>query len=547
MQLGTKGADLCRRIGEAFAKKGGLLSFWQETADNFYPERADFTTMRSMGEDFVSSLYASEPILFRRDFGNYISAALRPKGRTWFVPRARDSKLHKNTSVRTYLEEKGDVTLSLFRDRKSNFSNAMRQGDHDWVTFGNSVTTGEVRRDGMGLLFRTWHLRDVAWATNYDGEIDTVYRRIMVSLRNLCSREKEAEWSIHPRVKERLEKNPEEQIEIHHVMMPAAEYDPMDKALKLKWMSIYIDTTNQWEMSAKNVRTFNYAISRWFTVDTSPYAFSPCVICALPDGRSLQTMTWSIIEAGEKAVEPPMVAVNEAVLSGVDLRAGMVTWVDNRYDERTGEAVRAIELGGSPQFGEAIRQGITGNLKEAFYLNKLFLPNLGVQMTAEEIMRRHEEFLRVAQPVIEPAENERNGPILDMAIELAQFAGLWGDLKEMPKELIGKETDYTYDNPLEDAQRQSKSNAYRSSMEIVASTKQLMDPAIVENFDGDQAFRDAIGGVAPPNWLRSEDAAAQAVDGARKMAAVNSAAQQAADLAGAAGKAGMAMPQQAAA
>jgi hypothetical protein len=506
--LGAHGQLVCQQVLDAFTKRDSLMSFFQDISEHFYPERADFTIEHSLGEDFASRLYASEPSLFRRDFGNYIDAALRPWGRDWFKIVAQDPRLRKVLSVQQYLETRSEMTMQLLKDRRSNFSNAVRAGDHDWVTFGNAVTSVEGRSDGMGLRFRTWHLRDCAWRENYDGEVDTFYRKIKVSVRNLCSQERSKNWSIPPKVKEKLAKTPNDMVEIYHVLVPSMEYAP-DKKTDAGWYSCYLMPDMQWEISAKPEYVFNYSVSRWFRIDSSPYALSPCTIIALPDGRTLQTMTWSIIEAGEKAVEPPLVAQSEAILSGVDIRSGMVTWVDQRYDERTGEAIRALELGATPEFGEALRQGITGNLKDAFYLSKLFLPQNNPQMTAEEVQRRHEEFLRVAQPVIAPAESERNASILDIAVEMAIRMKLWGPLDEMPQELRGRDVEYTFDNPLQDAQRQSKAFAFNTSMGIVSQAKQLLKPGVTEHFDETQAFRDAIAGVAPPNWLKDPDQAAE--------------------------------------
>lgn len=509
-QLGSHGQMICQQVLDAFTRRGSLMSFFQDIAEHFYPERADFTIDHTLGEDFASRLYASEPSLFRRDFGNYLDAALRPWGREWFKIVPRDPRRAKLLPVQQYLDVRTQITAQLLKDRRSNFSNAARAGDHDWVTFGNAATSVEGRADGTGLRFRTWHLRDCAWRENYDGEVDTFYRKIKVTVRNLCAQADSKGWDIPPKVKEKLEKQPNETVEIYHVLCPAIEYRPQEKT-KAGWYSCYLMPSQQWEISCKPEFVFNYSVSRWFRIDSSPYALSPCTIIALPDGRTLQTMTWSIIEAGEKSVEPPLVAQSEAIVSGVDIRSGMITWVDQRYDERTGEAIRALELGGTPEFGEALRQGITGNLKDAFYLSKLFLPQNNPQMTAEEVQRRHEEFLRVAQPVIAPAETERNSGILDIAVEMAIRMGLWGPIDDMPKELQGADVEYTYDNPLQDAQRQNKAFAFNTSMGIVKAAKELLKPGVTEHFDDAQAFRDAIAGVAPPNWLVDEDKANEAM------------------------------------
>jgi len=505
--LGSHGALICQQVLDAFGKRGSLMSFFQDIAEHFYPERAEFTTQHTLGEDFASRLYASEPSLFRRDFGNYLDAALRPWGRDWFKIIPRDPRLGKVLSVQQYLDTRTHMTMQLLKDRRSNFANAMRAGDHDWATFGNAVTSVEGRSDGLGLRFRTWHLRDCAWRENYDGEVDTFYRRIKVTVRNLVAQGDAKKWDIPPKIREKLAKTPNEEVEIYHCLIPSIEYRPQEKTMA-GWYSCYLcPAHNNWEISCKPEFVFNYAVSRWFRIDSSPYGLSPCTIIALPDGRTLQTMTWSIIEAGEKAVEPPMVAQSEAILSGVDIRSGMITWVDQRYDERTGEAIRALELGGNPEFGEALRAGITGNLKDAFYLSKLFLPQNNPQMTAEEVQRRHEEFLRVAQPVIAPAESERNSAVLDVAVEMALRMGLWGTLDEMPEELRGRDTDYTFDNPLQDAQRQNKAFSFNTSMGIIGQAKELLSPGVTAHFDEVQAFRDAIAGVAPPSWLRDPDEA----------------------------------------
>src|SRR5262245_66256106 len=76
-------SDLIAQGDKLFARRQNLTAFWQEVAENFYPERADFTTTGRMGEDFAAHLMSGYPVLVRRDLGNNLSAMLRPKGETW--------------------------------------------------------------------------------------------------------------------------------------------------------------------------------------------------------------------------------------------------------------------------------------------------------------------------------------------------------------------------------------------------------------------------------------------------------------------------------
>ena len=53
-------------------------------------------------------------------------------------------------------------------------------------------------------------------------------------------------------------------------------------------------------------------------------------------------MTLTLLEAGEKVVNPPLVATEQVVRSDVAIFAGGITWIDAEHDDRLGPA------GGAP-------------------------------------------------------------------------------------------------------------------------------------------------------------------------------------------------------
>lgn len=541
MAFGERDLAVVTQAEEAFSKKAGLLSFWQTVADNHFPERASFTRELNWGEDVTSQLYSSEPILFRREFGNFIGAALRPKGRDWFGVQLEDVAIRnrKIPRVEQKLIQTRDTLRGLMYNRKSGYTRCQTAADHDYATFGNAVGSVEESPTLNGLRFRNWHLRDCAWLENFDGVVDTMFRRFQTTPRNLVTEAKKRKWDLSPKVTERLEKEPNSKIECMHVQMPLLNYDPIKKS-KFEWVSLWFDMTNREVMGRREVPEFSYFVDRWVLLDGSQYAISPCVICSLPDSRTLQVMTWSVMEAGEKAVEPPLIATHQAIQGGIDIRAAGVTWIDKAYDERTGEALRALELGGQPQFGEILREGIRNNLNASWFLNKLFMPQT-YDKTAYEANRLHEEFLRAAQPIMEPAETERNGNHLEITMNIARRLGLLGGPKDMPEELRGRDVEFIYDNPLEDARKQAATFAYKAAAEINVIAAQTK-PEVLANFNHPQAYRDAIAGVAPPNWLVDPEDAEKAMEEAEDEATDAKAMGQLGALAEAQAKGGQARP-----
>ena len=113
------------------------------------------------------------------------------------------------------------------------------------------------------------------------------------------------------------------------------------------FVQIVIDEDHQTILEETPRPDLGYVIPRWVTIGGfSQYAYSPTAIIALPDGRMLQQMTLTLIEIGQKIVDPPMIAVGDAIQGGTNLYAGAINWVDPDYDERTGEVLRPITLNG---------------------------------------------------------------------------------------------------------------------------------------------------------------------------------------------------------
>ena len=95
-------------VDELFKGRLTYVQLLQELAENFYPERADFTIQRTHGNEFASDLMTSYPILTRRDLGDQIGTMLRPTEKHWFKMRPAGGE-KPNTEGLRWLEEKEHI------------------------------------------------------------------------------------------------------------------------------------------------------------------------------------------------------------------------------------------------------------------------------------------------------------------------------------------------------------------------------------------------------------------------------------------------------
>jgi hypothetical protein len=230
-------------------------------------------------------------------------------------------------------------------------------------------------------------------------------------------------------------------------------------------------------------------------------------VIALPDARLLQSMTLTLLEAGEMATRPPLLAVGEAIRGDINVFAGGITRVDAAYDERMGDVLRPItqDKNGLP-FGREMAADIRDMLSQAFYLNKLTLPPVTHEMTAFETAQRIQEYIRAALPLFEPLEDEYNGGLMEETFEILKSVGMFRS-RPVPESISRANVQWKFRSPLHDAIERKQSGAFVETTQLLENAMQL-DPTLANEIDLHVAFRDALVGVgAPAKWRRDEEVA----------------------------------------
>jgi hypothetical protein len=497
------------KIGDKlFDDKRQLDSLWQEIALNFYPERADFTEKRNVGDEFSDHLFSSYPVLARRELGNMLASSLRPRSQKWFSIHIDDEELDARDDVRRFLEKLSSIQWRAMYDDDAGLVESCSKADHDFAAFGNAVLKFGPNLNADGLLFQNFHLRDNAWSINASGKVDCNHRnwcptarQLIAHFGNKCSKE----------VQKAMEKDPEKTFECRHVVLPSRLYDyKSEKGREFPFVSLYVEKQSETVLEEVGLNYFCYVIPRWHTVAGSQYGVSMATSIALPDGRTLQVVTRTIREAGEKYVDPPMLSFHDAIRGDYNLFAGGITTADVEYDERLGEVLRPLTMdkGGFP-IGAEIAAALRQDVRESFFLDKIQLPETSKDMTAFEVRRRIEEHIRAASPIFEPIEHQYNAPLCDGVFQVLKDYSVF-PFQEMPEELEGKETQFTFRSPLADFADQRDAEIYVDGLTRILLPAAQIDPSQIENVDLTQSTRDALRASGfKSKWLKPVEAVKQ--------------------------------------
>jgi hypothetical protein len=507
----ARARELIEQGDKLFSKRQPLVSRWQEIAEQFYPIRADFTAPRSAGDDFASHLMTGRPVLVHRELSNAFSSMLRPRGKVWFHARTNSEVLNEDSVNRGWLDNISEMMSRAMYDSGAKFVRATKQGDADFAAFGQCVIEVRPNKTNNGLLYLNRHLRDCAWCENAEMEIDVFHFDYKLEARDYV---RLFPKTAAQQVKNIVDKEPYKEIKCRHIVVPSDSYDlELKNKDRFPFVSLYVDVENQIVLEEVGRRRLGYVIPRWQTLAGSPYAFSPATTIAIPDARMLQRMALTLLEAGEKAVDPPM-KVTRDVVGAVNTYPGGLTWVDNEYDETTGAAIEPIIGGSQPalNWGESYQEKIEQTLQDAFYLSKLALPPAEVDgdMTKWEAQQRVEEYIRNALPLFEPMEVEYNGGLCEETFNQCLDMNLFGPLDDMPPQLGDREIHWQFESPLQEARGRAKTTAF-SVVHNLTQLAMAVDPATRHDVDISKGLRDAVmGSGAQADWLVPVEIAQQA-------------------------------------
>ncbi len=447
----------------------------------------------------------------------------------WLALTVDDERLKRRVAVRRWLDQASTVMFGIFNKPSTRFQPEAHETYQDLGTFGTGIMFIEEAASGYPL-FSARPLGECYACEGDEGVVDTLYRKFMLSPRQAAQRY--GAEALPEQLRKRLDGKDCDtcDVEVVHAVEPRLERDgDLPDARNMAFSSCHVLVQGAHVLKESGFQEFPYAVPRWAVRPGEIYGRG-CGRKALADVKELQEVSKVTRRGFAKAVDPPLMMIDDGVLGRLNVNPSAINLVRQEYMRGSGgDPIRPINTGARPDLGLQYMEDRRTLIERAFFVD-LFKFAREPHMTATQVLQISEQTMMVLNPILGRLQVEYLAPLVHRVFMIALRNGL---IPAPPAELQDVEYSVSFVSPTAKLQRISQARAVSQHIEANLPLIQA-DPALLDVYDGDATLRGTgeIIGV-PERFLRTPDQVAAV----REQRARTQQAAQAAEIAKSAGAA----------
>lgn len=482
-------------------RKKGWEPHWRDLARHFMPRRSRFL---DAGEptndgDRKNHLADNAGIKARRDLSAGMQSGLTSPARPWFSLSLQDKQLTLIASVKWWLHTTYEAMANVFN--RSNFYDQMHLLYDELGVFGTGVMI--VEEDSTSTIrCRTLTAGEYCIDTNAEGRVDTLYRRVRMTARQIVEAWPE---TVPDRVRNMAEQDNQEWLTILHAIEPNPDYRKDAQSPKhRRYLSVYMLLEHGQDVLEKaGYFEFPALCPRWNTTASDIYGESPAMD-ALGDCQLLQKLAEDGLAALEMEVNPPLAASHgSGIIGPIDTSPGAINYYNSLVAGQNQAITPLYQVRANLAALEQVKAQTRQNIKEAFYSDLfLMISDVHRQMTATEVAERNSEKMLMLGPVLDRLRSEIFQPLIERVFGIMRRKGL---IYQAPEELQGLEIKIEFISILAQAQKQAGIAAVNQTVAFIGGLAQ-MNPDALDKLNVDEAIDEVaeMEGV-PPKLIRSTE------------------------------------------
>lgn len=418
---------LIKHYDYLWSQQANFRTLWNTVAQYVMPGWDNFVGEFAEGVNRNTRLFDSTAITANERFAAAMEQMLTPRTQQWHKLQPWFDELEDDLDTQNFLDQ---LTKILFSARYRPQANFASQADECYMSLGafgnNALFTDELL--GKGLRYRSVPLNEIVWSLDHSGMVDTVFRKFRYTAKQAMQQFGDQAGEA---VKKQYDVNPFVDMDFLHCVKPN-EDRKNDRVgyPSMPYESWYINLKDKHVMQRSGFRTFPYSIGRYRMAPREHYGRSPA-ISAFPAIRTLNEMKKTMLRAGQKMVDPPILLSEEGVLTPFNQRPGAVNYGMVSADGKP--LAQPFQIKSDFQFGEALMQGEATAINDGFLTSLFQILVQNPQMTATEALIRAQEKGAMIAPAMGRQQSEFLGPLIQRELDILQVAG---QLPPLPESLI---------------------------------------------------------------------------------------------------------------
>jgi len=350
---------------------------------------------------------------------------------------------------------------------------ALHEAYMDLGSFGTCVLNQEWDADFGGIIFAARPLQMCYFTEDSRGRIDTVCRYFAWSVRQL-----KQEFGELPAGILKYADDPDKLIDVVHWVGPRVDRDVAKVNAKNKPIaSIWISLTTHETLLESGYDGFPYHVARWTKLAGEVYGRGPAKKC-LPDIKMLNQMEKTILKAGQKQVDPPLILRNDAFMLPIATSPGSMIFKEDEESQ-----IVPLETKGNLPWGEEKAEQKRKFINQCFYADWIKMEKENVEMTAYEVQDRRDEKLRLLAPIFGRLIGELHGPMIARSYTLLNSHGR---IPRAPGMIAKAKLKVGYLSPAAMAQSGAKATVISRYLNDLSPMAQI-NPDIMDAVDLDKA------------------------------------------------------------
>lgn len=501
--------DLLREFSYAERNRATWENQWERVAQVVLPNFS--TSFFSKGNTTPGVMRGQEQFDVTANaalwkFAAAMESMLTPANSKWHRMRPIDPILKRSREAMSWYDLATDALFHYRYSPHSGFQSNMHDAYVGQGAFGTSCIFTDAFNDPTqpsikGLRYRNIHLGELFIAANHQGQIDKVYRRFKMTLRQIA--QKWGKEKLPDMLAAKLTEFPEEEVFVLHVVKPNVEYETGHLGAKGKrFSSHYILKDQRVILEEGGYRTFPYAVARYLTAPGELFGRGPAMN-VLPSILVLNEEKKVMLKAAHRAVDPPLLVHDDGILDGFSLRPGALNSGGVNADGRP--LVHVLPTG-DPRIGKEAMDDERMAINDAFLVTLFQILVDTPQMTATEVLERAREKGALLSPTMGRYQSEGLGPQIEREFDLLMHQGL---IPPPPQIIVDARAEYKveYDAPLNRAMRSEEAAGGMRTFQWAAEmAAQMQDPSIMDPFDTDIMIPEMADiNAMPMRWLRAPE------------------------------------------